>query len=227
MDPMRVLIVEDDEGIVEIVQLGLGYQGAEVAVARDGIEALRLFHEWKPNVVLLDIMLPRLDGITVLRRIRAAGDTPVILLTARGGLGDRVSGLEAGADDYVTKPFQLPELVARMRAVLRRRGSLGEPSTLQVADLRVDRRASRVTRSDDVIELTAKQFELLDLLVTHAGQVLSKEQIYEGVWGWDYLDNANLVEQHVSHLRQRVDEGREPKLIHTVRGAGYVLRDGQ
>ncbi|MGH2451046.1 MAG: response regulator transcription factor [Candidatus Limnocylindria bacterium] len=222
--PFRVLLVEDDPAIVEIVQLGLSYEGAEVIVAGDGVEAVRLYREMAPDVVLLDIMLPELDGLDVLRSIRARGDAPVILLTAKGAPEDRVRGLDAGADDYVAKPFHFPELVSRIRALLRRRGGASE-EVVQVGDLRIDPAAHEVARDGEPIELTARQFELLEFLARRAGRVVSKEQIYHAVWGWDYLGNPNVVEQHISNLRQRIDEGRHGKLIHTVRGVGYVLRE--
>lgn len=221
----RVLLVEDDPAIVEIVRLGLGYEDAEVVVARDGLEAIRLFREHEPDIVLLDIMLPELDGFGVLSRIRASGDTPVILLTAKGAPDDRVRGLDAGADDYISKPFHFPELVSRIRAVLRRQGSVQE-DVLEVADLQIVLGAHTVSRGGEPIELTARQFALLEYLARNAGRVVSKEQIYEAVWGWSYLGNPNVVEQHISHLRDRVDRGRAP-LIHTVRGVGYVLREDE
>jgi DNA-binding response OmpR family regulator len=220
-----VLLVEDDEAIVEIIRLGLSYEGSEVDVAHDGYEAVRLHRDRPPDIVVLDIMLPGLDGISVLERIRAQRDTPVILLTAKDALEDRVAGLEAGADDYLTKPFQFPELVARIRAILRRQGLLAPDDVIEVGDLRIDRAAREVTRAGDRIGLTAKQFDVLVVLAENARRVLSKDQIYEAVWGMEFLASDNLVEQHISHLRDRIDKGRSGKLIHTVRGFGYVLRE--
>ncbi len=222
--PFQVLLVEDDPAIVEIVQLGLSYEGADVRVAADGVEAVRLYRETAPDIVLLDIMLPGLDGLDVLRSIRARGDTPVILLTAKGAPEDRVSGLDAGADDYVPKPFHFPELVSRIRAVLRRQGAMRD-DLVEVGALRIDPGAHEVTRDGQPIELTARQFQLLEFLARHVGRVVSKEEIYQAVWGWNYLGNPNVVEQHISNLRERIDEGRDRKLIHTVRGVGYVLRE--
>jgi DNA-binding response OmpR family regulator len=219
----RVLLVEDDPAIVEIVRLGLGYEDAEVTVATDGVEALRIYRESPPDIVLLDIMLPRLDGFDVLRAIRAQDDTPVILLTAKGAPDERVKGLDAGADDYIPKPFHFPELVSRIRAVLRRHGT-SAVEVIELEDLHIDPTAHRVTRADVPIELTARQFSLLEFLARNAGRVVSKEQIYEAVWGWTYLGNPNVVEQHISNLRERVDRGHDVRLIHTVRGVGYVLR---
>jgi two-component system OmpR family response regulator len=219
-----VLLVEDDPAIVEIVSLGLSYEGAEVVVARDGVEAVQRHRDAAPDVVLLDLMLPRLDGLEVLERIRAHRDTPVILLTARDALADRVGGLEAGADDYVTKPFQFPELVARMRAVLRRRGGGGDDAAIEVGGLRIDPAAHIAMRDGEPLELTARQFAILELLAANARRVLSKEQIFERVWGASHMGDPNVVEQQVSGLRERIGDRDGRRLIHTVRGVGYVLR---
>jgi DNA-binding response OmpR family regulator len=224
MDSFRVLLVEDDPAIVEIAQLGLTYEHAEVVVAVDGVEALRLYEESDPDIVLLDIMLPGLDGFDVLRAIRAQGDTPVILLTAKSAPEDRVRGLDAGADDYVSKPFHFAELVSRIRAVLRRQGT-PQSDVLSIGDLRIQVGAHKVSRGGEPIDVTARQFALLEYLVRHAGRVVSKEEIYEAVWGWTFLGNRNVVEQHISNLRGRVEQDGWPRLIHTVRGVGYVLRE--
>jgi DNA-binding response OmpR family regulator len=221
----RVLLVEDDESIVEIVRLGLSYEAMDCIVARDGVEAVRLHQETLPDIVVLDLMLPELDGFTVLGRIRAHRATPVIVLTARDAPDDRVAGLEAGADDYLTKPFHFPELVARIRAVLRRRSDIDDAGVIEVADLRIDRAAREVTVGGHRVELTTRQFDVLDLLASNAKRVLSKDQIYEHVWGWEHMGNPNVVEQHISHLRDRIDRGRQRRLIQTVRGVGYVLRE--
>jgi two-component system OmpR family response regulator len=220
-----VLLVEDDPAIVEIVSLGLSYEGAEVVVARDGVEAVQRHRDADPDLVLLDLMLPRLDGLEVLERIRAHRDTPVIVLTARDGLDDRVGGLEAGADDYVTKPFQFAELVARMRAVLRRRGGAGEEdAAIEIGGLRIDPAAHTATRDGEPLELTARQFAILELLAANARRVLSKEQIFEAVWGSGHMGDPNVVEQQVSGLRERIGDRDGRRLVHTVRGVGYVLR---
>ena len=221
----RVLLVEDDESIVEIVRLGLSYETMDCVVARDGLEALRLHQETQPDIVVLDLMLPELDGLQVLERIRAHRETPVIVLTARDAPDDRVAGLQAGADDYITKPFHFPELVARIRAVLRRHTDPPISGIVEVADLRIDRGAREVTVAGQRVDLTTKQFDVLDLLASNARRVLSKEQIYERVWGWEHMGNPNVVEQQISHLRDRIDRGRKRPLIHTVRGVGYVLRE--
>jgi two-component system, OmpR family, response regulator len=224
LDGARVLLVEDDPAIVEIVSLGLSYEGAEVAVAGDGREAVRLHRETVPDLVLLDLSLPGLDGMTVLERIRAHRDTPVIVITARDGLDDRVAGLEAGADDYVTKPFQFPELVARMRAVLRRHGADGG-AAMKVGGLEIDPIAHVAVRDGAALDLTARQFAILELLASNARRVLSKEQIFEHVWGTGHMGDANIVEQHISNLRERIGDRDGHRLIHTVRGVGYVLRE--
>jgi two-component system OmpR family response regulator len=224
-DPPSVLLVEEDESIIEVVTLGLSYEGANVQVARDGIEAVRMHREVAPDITVLDIMLPRLDGLSVLKRIKAQHDTPVILLTARDSPEDRVAGLDAGADDYVTKPFHFPELVARIRAVLRRPSATSADELIEVGDLRIDRAGHEVRRAGELIHLTPKQFELLEYLARNAKRVQTKEQIYEAVWGLDFIGGANVVEQHISNLRERIDRRRNRKLIHTVRGVGYVLRE--
>lgn len=225
-DPLRVLLVEGDESIIEVITLGLSYEGADVQVARDGIEAVRMHSEVAPDITVLDIMLPRLDGLSVLKRIKAQGDTPVILLTAKDSLEDRVAGLDAGADDYVTKPFDFPELVARIRAVLRRPHATSAEELIEVGDLRIDRARHEVRRAGELIDLTPKEFELLEYLARNAERVHTKEQIYEAVWGLNFVGGANVVEQHISNLRERIDRGRDRKLIHTVRAIGYVLREG-
>ena len=220
-----VLLVEDDPAIVEIVSLGLSYEGAQVVVARDGLEAVQRHRDAHPDLVLLDLMLPRLDGLEVLERIRAHRPTPVIVLTARDGLDDRVGGLEAGADDYVTKPFQFPELVARMRAVLRRHGGpVPADDVIEVGGLRIDHAAHTATRDGEPLELTARQFTILELLAANTRRVLSKEQIFEAVWGSSHMGDPNVVEQQISALRERIGDRDGRRLIHTVRGVGYVLR---
>jgi DNA-binding response OmpR family regulator len=224
LEGATVLLVEDDPAIVEIVRLGLSYEGAEVVVASDGVQAIQRHRDAAPDLVLLDLMLPRLHGMEVLERIRAQRDTPVIVLTARDGLEDRVGGLEAGADDYVTKPFQFPELVARMRAVLRRRGGDDRDGAMAVGPLRIDPAAHTATRDGSELELTARQFAILALLAANARRVLSKEQIFEHVWGSSHMGDANVVEQQISNLRERIGDRDGDRLIHTVRGVGYVLR---
>jgi DNA-binding response OmpR family regulator len=220
-----VLLVEDDPAIVEVVRLGLSYEGAEIVVATDGVQAVQAHRDAAPDLVLLDLMLPRVDGMSVLERIRAHGDTPVIVLTARDALEDRVQGLDAGADDYVTKPFEFEELVARMRAVLRRLGARpDEERVIAVGGLRIDPAAHTATRDGVELELTARQFAILELLASNARRVLSKEQIFEHVWGSSHMGDANIVEQQISGLRERIGDRDGERLIHTVRAVGYVLR---
>ena len=208
LEGATVLLVEDDPAIVEVVRLGLSYEGAKVLVASDGVQAVQRHRHAAPDLVLLDLMLPRLDGLEVLERIRAHRDTPVIVLTARDGLDDRVGGLEAGADDYVTKPFQFPELVARMRAVLRRRGATGDQNheTIEIGALRIDPAAHTVTRDGTEVDLTARQFAILELLAQNARRVLSKEQIFERAWGSSHMGDPNVVEQQISALRERIGD---------------------
>jgi two-component system OmpR family response regulator len=222
----KILLVEDDPAIVEVVRLGLSYEGAEVLVASDGVHAVQQHRHAEPDLVLLDLMLPRLDGLEVLERIRAHRDTPVIVITARDGLEDRVGGLEAGADDYVTKPFQFPELVARMRAVLRRRGAARDrdDEVIEAGGLRIDPAAHTVTRDGAPVQLSARQFAILELLARNARRVLSKEQIFESVWGSSHMGDPNIVEQQISALRERIGDREGRRRIHTVRGVGYVLR---
>lgn len=224
---LKVLLIEEDRAITDVVRLGLTYEGAVATIAEDGFTGLQLHSQENPDIVLLDIMLPKLDGLSVLKRIRERGDTPVIMLTAKDALEDRVAGLNAGADDYMTKPFEFPELIARIHAVLRRKGAHvgNDDHVIGVADLAIDRMTHTVMRSGRKIDLTPKQFEVLELLAVESPRVLSKQQIYETVWGWDYLGNANAVEQHISHIRSQVDNGRSRRLIHTVHGFGYALRD--
>ena len=222
----RVLVVDDEANIRDLVATALRYEGFEVRVAETGRGALTQVRSFDPALVVLDIMLPDLDGFEVHRRLTADGYTiPVLYLTARDGTEDKVRGLTMGGDDYVTKPFSLEELVARIRAVLRRaRGpGPGPPSKLTFADLELDEDAHEVRRGDRLIELTATEFNLLRFLMLNPRRVLSKAQILDHVWHYDFGGEANVVETYISYLRKKVD-ATEPRLIHTVRGAGYVLR---
>ena len=215
-----VLVVDDEPGILEFVEMGLIQDGIQVIRAASAAAGLDLAHSRRPDLVIIDVGLPDGDGFDLLARIRADSDVPVIMLTARGTVEDRVRGLNLGADDYVAKPFHFAELLARVRANLRRRSSGGEAAAmLQVADLTIDRRARQVRRGEKAIELTAREFELLELLAREAGHVLSKDSILERLWGYAFDDN--LVEVYVGYLRRKLGE---PPLIQTIRGAGYVLR---
>ncbi|HEX2037942.1 MAG TPA: response regulator transcription factor [Chloroflexota bacterium] len=222
METVRVLVVDDEETIRDLIEMGLRYEGYEVQAVADGEAALAAVQRWRPHLVILDRMLPGMDGLEVCRWLRAKSDALVLMLTARGEVDDRVEGLESGADDYLPKPFKFKELLARMRAVLRRHDvSVGR--VLYVADLRLDREAREVTRTGRVIELTPKEFDILELLVAHPRQVFSRETILNRVWGYDYVGDTKLIDVHISALRAKLgDEDRS--LIRTVRGIGYSLR---
>jgi two-component system, OmpR family, response regulator len=225
----RILAVDDELHIRELVRLGLTTQGFAVSEAATGREALDRIAAERPDLVVLDVMLPDVDGLEVLRRLRRAGgphrDTPVILLTARDGVPERVEGLRLGSDDYVTKPFSIEELVERIRAVLRRSGTPGPTGTrLTLADLVLDRDTREVWRAGRAVDLTATEFRLLDYLLANAPRVLTRQQILDHVWDYGFTSNASVLETYISYLRQKLDRD-EPRLIHTVRGVGYVLRE--
>jgi DNA-binding response OmpR family regulator len=218
----RVLVIDDELTMREFLEMGLGYEGFDVRTAADGLDGLELAHAWGPDLVILDRMLPGLDGLEVCRRLRAGGEVGVLMLTARGDVDDRVEGLEAGADDYLPKPFTFKELLARVRAVLRRRGvALGR--VLVYADLSLDRETREVTRADRTVELTPREFELLELFLGHPRQVFSRETILNRIWGYDFDGDGNVIEVHVSALRDKLGD-RDRTLIRAVRGVGYTLR---
>jgi DNA-binding response OmpR family regulator len=220
-EPSTILVVDDEESILELLDLGLGREGFRVLAARTGAEALDLFRAENPDLVVLDWMLPEVDGLEVCRRLRASNQVPILMLTARNDVDDRVRGLETGADDYLPKPFKFKELLARVRALLRRAGS--DPGNrLGFDDVVLDRRERRVTRAGQPVELTVKEFEILEYLLRHPRQVLSREQILNQVWGWDYPGGANVVEVHLSALRAKLGDS-DRRLIRTVRGVGYAL----
>jgi two-component system OmpR family response regulator len=224
--PLRVLVVDDEPNIAELLRMALRYEGWDVEVALTGSQAVSTARKQGPDAVVLDMMLPDFDGMEVLRRLRAEqNDVPVLFLTARDAVEDRVAGLTAGGDDYVTKPFSLEEVVARLRALMRRAGAqqTAEHSILTVGDLVLDEDSHEVTRSGSSIALTATEFELLRYLMRNPKRVLSKAQILDRVWNYDFGGQANVVELYISYLRKKVDAGREP-MIHTMRGAGYVLK---
>jgi two-component system response regulator MprA len=216
--PPHVLVIDDEPGIIGFIEVGLGQEGYAIESAATGEEGLRLIRGHPPDIVILDVGLPDGDGFEVLRRIRAASDVPVVMLTARGDLDDRVRGLELGADDYVAKPFHFAELLARIHAQLRRRTP--RDTVLRVGDLVLDLKRHAVTRSDQPIALTPREYELLELFLRHPGEVLSKETILDRLWGYAFDDN--LVEVYVGYLRRKLGE---PQLIETMRGAGYLLRE--
>lgn len=220
----RVLLVEDEPEIASALASELRHSRYEVRVEHDGLPALTAAREWKPDLVVLDLRLPTLDGFEVCRRLRSRSTVPILILTARESVLDRVRGLDAGADDYLTKPFSLDELLARVRAALRRARIAAAGERLEVADLVLDARAHEVTRGGRSVDLTAREFELLEFLLRHAGQVLSRQQIFSEVWGYDFLGDSNVIDVYIRALRRKVDDGHDTRLIHTVRGVGYVVR---
>jgi len=221
----HILVIEDDEGILQVLQRGLSYEGYSVETALDGRDGLVRARVRPPTLVILDWMLPGLDGLEVCQRLRAAGNVPILMLTAKDTVADRVEGLDAGADDYLVKPFEFDELLARIRALLRRAKPEGAPEVLAFADLKLDTGTHQVFRGEREIELTAKEFELLELFLRHPRQVLTRDVIYDRVWGYDFGGESNIIEVYVRYLRQKTEEAQEPRLIHTVRGVGYVLRE--
>ncbi|MFI6322624.1 response regulator transcription factor [Nonomuraea sp. NPDC050556] len=226
----RLLVVDDEPALREALQSSLEFEGYTVVTANDGQAALDEVARSSYDAVLLDVMMPRLDGLTACRRLRASGNqVPVLMLTARDAVGDRVSGLDAGADDYLVKPFELDELLARVRALLRR-GSLnaaGGDSALSYGDLRMDPATREVTRGGRALDLTRTEYLLLELLLAHPRQVLTREQILGEVWGFDFEPTSNSLDVYVMYLRRKTEAGGEPRLIHTVRGVGYTLRTPQ
>ena len=231
MNNGHILIIEDEVKIARVIKLELEYEGYTADIEHSGTEGLRKYNEQQWDLVLLDVMLPGLNGLEVLRRIRAAEDmTPVILLTARDSVPDKVSGLDMGANDYITKPFQIEELLARIRACLRIRQQLQQGNEeneglLEIADLALDEKSRTVTRHLVPIELTAREFDLLKFLMMHANQVLNREQILSNVWGYDFVGDTNVVDVYIRYLRKKMDYDYTPPLIHTVRGVGYVLKE--
>jgi two-component system, OmpR family, response regulator len=224
--PIRVLVVDDEPSLAELLASVLRYEGWETRTAGDGISAVRAAREFQPDAVVLDVMLPDFSGLEVLRRVRAGQpNVCVLFLTARDAVEDRVAGITAGGDDYVTKPFSLEEVLARLRGLLRRAGvaRARAGTELTVADLALDEDAREVRRGGELIELTATEFELLRFLMRNPRRVLSKAQILDRVWNYDFGGQAHVVELYISYLRKKIDAGREP-LIHTVRGVGYVLK---
>ncbi|MBX5469418.1 MAG: response regulator transcription factor [Thermoleophilaceae bacterium] len=224
MTPARVLVVEDDRDLAGALELELSHAGYAVRSVGDGPAALRAEQEWKPELVLLDLGLPSLDGLEVCRRLRAATRAPILILTARDAITDRVRGLDAGADDYVVKPFSLDELMARVRSALRRARLREEGQRLRAGDLELDAAARTVTRGECPIDLTRREFDLLECLLRHPGQVLDRATLLADVWGYDFLGGSNVVDVYVRYLRAKIERPDEPRLIETVRGIGYVLR---
>ncbi|MFC8532956.1 response regulator transcription factor [Streptomyces sp. NPDC057249] len=227
--PVRVLVVDDEASLTELLSMALRYEGWEVRSAGNGTAAVRTARSFRPDVVILDVMLPDMDGLAVLGRLRRElSDVPVLFLTARDSVEDRIAGLTAGGDDYVTKPFSLEEVVARLRGLIRRSGTAaarGE-SQLVVGDLMLDEDSHEVSRGGRNIHLTATEFELLRFLMRNPRRVLSKAQILDRVWNYDFGGQANVVELYISYLRKKIDAGRAP-MIHTRRGAGYLIKPGE
>ncbi len=220
----RILIIEDDPAILKVLQRGLAYEGYLVDIATEGRTGLNLSRDHHPDLVILDWMLPGMDGLEVCRRLRTGGSLPILMLTAKDTVQDRVQGLDAGADDYLVKPFNLDELLARIRALLRRT----QTERMQVykfADLTMDTGSRQVTRGSRLIPVTAKEYELLELFLRHPRQVLTREVIFDRVWGYDFGGESNVLEVYIRYLRQKLETDEEPRLIHTVRGVGYVLRE--
>lgn len=222
---IRILIIEDDEGIVRFLRRALSYEGYTVDVAMDGETGLEMALQNPPDLIILDWMLPGMDGLEVLRRLRAHGSWPVLMLTAKDAVQDRVEGLDMGADDYLTKPFNLDELLARIRALLRRTQVQETPQVLRFADLELDTGTRQARRGDRVIDLSTREYELLELFMKHPRQVLTRAHIYSEVWGYDFSGESNILEVYIRYLRRKLEAGGEPRLLHTVRGVGYVLRE--
>jgi two-component system response regulator MprA len=219
----RILLIEDEPQIASFLRRGLIYKGYTVDVASRGEEGLALARDHAPDLVILDLMLPDIDGVEVCRRLHQAGDVPVIMLTARDSTADKVAGLDAGADDYLTKPFAFDELLARVRAAFRRR----QPATeelIRVADLTIRPAGREVARGGRQIELTTREYDLLEFLARHAGQVMTKEQIFTRVWGYDDYDESEAIKVYIRYLRRKLNADGEPDLIHSFRGVGYMLK---
>ncbi|MEZ0397075.1 MAG: response regulator transcription factor [Anaerolineales bacterium] len=220
----RILIIEDDPAILKVLQRGLAYEGYAVDIATDGRAGLNMARDRRPDLVILDWLLPGLDGLEVCRRLRSSGNLPILMLTAKDTVQDRVEGLDAGADDYLVKPFNLDELTARVRALLRRTQT-ERNQVYQFADLVMDTALHQVKRGERLIPLTAKEYDLLELFMRHPRQVLTREVIFDRVWGYDFGGESNVLEVYIRYLRQKLEAQGEPRLLHTVRGVGYVLRE--
>ncbi|MFD9723858.1 response regulator transcription factor [Streptomyces sp. NPDC059072] len=231
----RILVVDDEPAVREALRRSLAFEGYAVQTAVDGLDALDKAASYDPGLIVLDIQMPRMDGLTAARRLRSSGSvTPILMLTARDTVGDRVTGLDAGADDYLVKPFELDELFARVRALLRRSsyatprpGAETHEDALTFGDLRMDLATREVTRAGRPVELTRTEFTLLEMFLAHPRQVLTREQILKTVWGFDFEPSSNSLDVYVMYLRRKTEAGGEPRLVHTVRGVGYVLRAGE
>jgi DNA-binding response OmpR family regulator len=221
----HILVIEDEAKLAQFIELELKYEGYQVTLCHDGMSGLTAARETHPDLILLDWMLPGVSGLEICRRLRLTGDkVPIVLLTAKDEISDRVAGLDAGADDYLVKPFSIEELLARIRAHLRRTQEK-DPDLLQFMDLSLNRRTREVYRGDRLIELTAKEYDLLEYLISHPRQVLTRNQILERVWGYDFMGDSNIIEVYVRYLRLKLEANKEKRLIQTVRGVGYVLKE--
>ncbi|MDW8351415.1 MAG: response regulator transcription factor [Anaerolineae bacterium] len=221
----HILVIEDDPAIRDLLRRGLTYENYKVTTANDGASGLAAARDNPPDLVILDWMMPGLDGLEVCMRLRAASNVPILMLTAKDSVPDRVLGLESGADDYLVKPFAFPELLARVHALLRRTQPSSKPEILKYADLQLDTGTRLATRGDRQFELTAKEYDLLEYLMRNPRQVLTREQILDRVWGYDFGGESNVLEVYIRYLRQKTEANGEPRLIHTVRSVGYVLRE--
>jgi two-component system response regulator MprA len=220
-----ILVIEDEERIADFLRRGLTFEGYKTLVAGDGLGGLSIARDQPPDLVILDWMLPGLDGLEVCRRLRAAGSTPILMLTAKDSVPNRVAGLDAGADDYLVKPFSFDELLARIRALLRRTKPADATEVVKFADLMLDPAAREARRGDRRLDLTAKEFDLLEMFMRHPRQVMTREVIYDRIWGYDFGGESNIIEVYIRYLRQKTEADGEPRLIQTVRGVGYVLRE--
>ncbi len=225
--PERILVIDDETKIVDLLRRGLSYEGYQVDVAYDGESGLTQARRDPPDLVVLDVMMPGLDGLEVCRRLRAEGwsDLPILMLTARDAVPDRVAGLDAGADDYLVKPFAFDELLARVRALLRRRRPSADVQLLRFGDVVANPVTREVRRGDRLVNLTAKEFDLLEMFLRHPRQVLTRDSIYEQVWGYDFGGESNIIEVYIRYLRSKLEAEGEPRLLQTVRGVGYALRE--
>ncbi len=220
----KILVIEDDPAILKMLRRGLAYEGYLVDTATDGRSGMMAARDNHPDLVVLDWMLPGMDGLEVCHRLRTGGDVPILMLTAKDAVQDRIEGLDAGADDYLVKPFNFDELLARIRALLRRTQAKRIP-VLTFLDLKLDTGSRQASRDERLISLTAKEYELLDLFMRHPRQVLTREMIFDRVWGYDFGGQSNVLEVYIRYLRQKLESGDEARLIQTVRGVGYVLRE--
>ncbi len=221
---ISILVVDDDPEIVSLLRRGLAFEGYQVETAVDGAEAIDKVRDKDPDLVVLDVMMPGIDGIEVSKRLRRGSHIPILMLTAKGTVADRVAGLDSGADDYLVKPFAFDELLARVRALLRRR-HVADEELLQFSNLSLNTVTREVKRGNETVDLTAQEFALLEFFMRHPRQVLKREQIYEKVWGYDFSGESNVIEVYIRYLRSKLETGDSPRLIHTVRGVGYVLKE--